>query len=104
MLAIVEIAGKQYKVAPGDTVRVDRVDGSVGNTLAFDRVLLLSDNGKASVGKPYLKGALVKAKVLSQGKGEKIHIRRFKSKVRERRHIGFRPQETTLSIVSVGKA
>lgn len=104
MFAIVTIAGKQHKVRLGDTITVDRLDGSEGDTVAFDQVLLVDGNGKTNVGTPTVKGMVVKAKILSHTKGEKVHVRRFKSKVRYRKNIGFRPYQTTLEILSIGSS
>jgi len=101
MFAIVQIAGKQYKVSIGTKLVVDRLDGKVGDALKFDRVLLLSDDKKTKMGNPIVKGVVVSAKVVAQKAGEKIHIRRFASKVRHRRHVGFRPQETELEITAI---
>lgn len=101
MWAVVTISGKQYKVAKGDKVVVDKVAGAIGDSLTLKEVHLLTDNEDTKVGTPYVKGAKVTAKIAVQGKGEKIDVRRFKSKVRERRHIGFRPEITTLEIVDI---
>ncbi|KKT81435.1 50S ribosomal protein L21 [Candidatus Gottesmanbacteria bacterium RIFCSPHIGHO2_01_FULL_46_14] len=101
MFAIVDIAGKQYKATKGAKLVVDKLDGKEGDSVKFDRVFLISDDKKTTTGNPVVKGAIVAAKILSQQKGEKIHIRRFKSKVRERRHVGFRPRETAIEIVSI---
>jgi large subunit ribosomal protein L21 len=101
MFAVVAIGGKQYKVAQGDKVIVDKLAGSVGDTVTIDAVKLVSDGKSTKVGTPTVKGAKVTAKIVAQGKGEKIDVRRFKSKVRERRHVGFRPQITTLEIASI---
>jgi|SRR3989344_7860524 len=103
MLAVVQVGGKQYTVSPGDKLTVERLDGDVGRTLTFDQVMLTIDDKTTQVGTPVVDGVKVMAKILSQQKGEKLEVRRFKSKVRYRKHIGFRPQETTLEIVSVGK-
>lgn len=101
MFAVVVISGKQYKVAQGDKVVVDKVEGKVGDILNFDRVMLLSDEKSTKVGTPTVKSAKVTAKIMAQGQGEKIDVMRFKSKVRERRHVGFRAQITTLEITSI---
>lgn len=101
MFAIVEIQGKQYRVSKGEVLTVERMEGKVGETLEFDRVLLISGDKSTKVGTPTVKGAVVKAKILSHDKGEKLEIRRYKSKVRYRKHTGFRPQLTTLEIVSI---
>lgn len=104
MLAVIIIGSKQYKVSKGDTLNVDGTLGKVGGTLTFDRVLLTSDGGKTRVGSPNVRGVKVTAKIIAHLKGKKIDVYRFKSKVRERRHIGFRPLLTKLEIVSIGKA
>lgn len=104
MFAVVKIGGKQYKVAPKDIILVSKVDGKAGDTLEFSDVLLLSDDKKVSVGKPMVKGAKVTAKVVAQEKGEKVSIRRFKAKVRYRRHTGFRAELTRLEITDIVKA
>jgi large subunit ribosomal protein L21 len=101
MFAIVRIGNKQYKVAPKDILTVDKIQGSVGETVQFD-VLLMRGDKSVKVGKPIVKGAKVSAKILEQSKGEKIIVRRFKSKVRYRRARGFRPQLTKLEVTAVG--
>lgn len=101
MFAIVDIGSKQYKVQKGEVISVQKLDGEAGEMVTFDRVLLISDAKKTKIGTPTVKGAKVTAKILAQKKGEKIDIRRFKSKVRERRHIGFRPLLTELKILSI---
>ena len=102
MFATVEIAGKQYIVAPGDTIIVDHIDGKVGEAKVFNSVLLYSDGTKTSVGTPTVAGMKVTAKITSQQKGEKLHVRRFKHKVRYRKSTGFRAHETTLTIEKIG--
>lgn len=104
MFAVVKIAGKQYKVSPNDIVTVDRISGDAGAELTFSDVLMMDSDGKVAIGSPLVKGVIVKAKIVEQTKGEKLNVRRYKSKVRHRRSIGFRSQMTKLSILSVGKA
>jgi large subunit ribosomal protein L21 len=101
MFAIVEIQGKQYRVMVGDIFAVERMEGKTGQTVAFNRVLLVSGDKSTKVGTPTVKGARVEAKILSQEKGEKLDVRRYKSKVRYRKHTGFRPQITKLEILSI---
>lgn len=101
MFAIVVIAGKQYRVAKGETITVDRLEGNVGDSVTFDRVLLVSDGKKTKIGKPTVKNANVTAKILAQSKGEKIDVRRFKAKVRVRRSHGFRAFQTQLEITDI---
>jgi len=102
MFAIVEIQGKQYRVSAGDVIDVSYIEGKVGTTLTFDRVLLASDDKKTTIGTPTVKGVAVKAKLVSQEKGEKLNVRRYKQKVRYRKSTGFRPLVTKLEILSIG--
>jgi large subunit ribosomal protein L21 len=102
MFAVVQISGKQYKVKKGDIVTVDKVEGDVGTTLTLPDVFLVSDAGKTKVGSPKVAGVVVTAKVVVQEKGEKVEVRRFKSKVRYRKHVGFRPMQTKLEITAIG--
>ena len=104
MFAVVRIAGKQYTVTPGETIMVDSILGAEGDTVTFDEVLLVSDGPKTTVGTPTVKGMTVKAKIAKQKKGEKIDVLRYKSKVRHRRHIGFRAHLTELQILAISKA
>lgn len=102
MFAIVTISGKQYRVAKGDVVLVERLEGNVGDAVTFDHVLLVSDDKSTKVGTPTVTGVKVKGKILAQEKGEKLEVRRYKSKVRYRKSTGFRPQVTRIEIVAVG--
>lgn len=99
--AVVRIGSKQYRVQVGDEVEVARLDGEEGKTVTLSDVLLVHDEKKTKVGTPTVKGASVVANIVSHYKGDKIDVRRFKSKVRERRHIGFRPMLTRLTITAI---
>jgi len=102
MFAIAQIAGKQYVVAPGDTIIVDHIDGNVGDVITLDSILLYNDGTKITVGTPIIPKMKVIAKIASQEKGEKLHVRRYKQKVRYRKTTGFRAHETTLVIEKIG--
>ncbi|MDP1721980.1 MAG: 50S ribosomal protein L21 [Candidatus Gottesmanbacteria bacterium] len=101
MFAVVRIGPTQYKVSVGDSIEAANMVGEVGDIVTLSEVLLIDDNGKTTLGTPTVKGASVKATIDAHHKGEKIHVRRFKSKVRERRHIGFRAQLTRLQITAI---
>jgi large subunit ribosomal protein L21 len=96
--AIVEIAGKQYRVSPGDTIDVDCLDKIEGETLEFDRVLLIGDNGATRVGKPTVKGAKIIATSQGTIRGDKVIVFRFKAKVRFRKKTGHHQLYTRLTI------
>jgi len=101
MFAVVTIAGKQYEVSEGDILVVDKIDGKVGDTVTFDHVLLTHDKGKTVVGTPMVSQVKVKAKIVAQEKGEKLEVRRYKSKVRYRRSNGFRAQMTRIQVQTI---
>jgi large subunit ribosomal protein L21 len=101
MFAVVSISGKQYKVSVGDVIEVDKIEGVAGDAVQFDTVLLTGDDKATKVGTPVVAGAKVKAKIIAQKKGEKIEVRRYKSKVRYRRQNGFRAFLTQLEITAI---
>jgi large subunit ribosomal protein L21 len=86
--AVIEIGGKQYKVAPKQTIEVDRLGVPEGETVELDRVLFIGGDGDTLVGNPIIKGAKVVATSLGEAKGEKVIVFRYKSKVRYRRKKG----------------
>ena len=104
MFAIVRIGNKQYKVADHDVILVDKIEGEVGDTVTFNDVLLVQEEKKTVVGTPLVKGTAVTVKILAKEKGKKIAVRRFKSKVRYRRHTGFRANLTRLEVVAITRA
>ena len=102
MYAIIETGGKQYRVQPGDTIEVERLEGESGGSLDLGRVLMVGGDGaETKIGTPAVAGAVVKAEVVEQTKGDKIIIFRFKSKVRYRRKTGHRQQLTRLRITDI---
>lgn len=96
--AIVETGGKQYRVAPGETIDVDNLDIVEGQTVDLDRVLLINDDSKTTIGKPVIAGAKVTATSLGPVRGDKVVVYKFKAKVRYRRKTGHRQQFTRLKI------
>ena len=105
MFAIVDIAGFQEKAEKGLKLRVPRLAVKEGEMVTFEKVLLLSDDGSsATVGKPYVSGASVKAKVLKHGLDDKIVVRKFKRRKRfHKTYRGHRQEYTEIEIASVGK-
>jgi len=96
--AIIETGGKQYKVSPGQTIDVERLDVAEGNTVELDKVLLIADGDKLSVGTPTVDGAKVVATSQGDGKGKKIIVFKYKPKVRYRKKTGHRQLYTRLVI------
>ena len=101
MFAIIETGGKQYRVQPGDTIEVERLEGEPGSTLELGRVLMVGGEGDARTTPKALQGAVVKAEVVGHKRGEKIIVFRFKSKVRYRRKTGHRQSLTQLRITDI---
>jgi large subunit ribosomal protein L21 len=99
--AIVEDGGKQYKAIEGGTIEVDRFPAEVGEQLDLERVLLVSDGENVNVGTPLVSGARVQATVVSQVKGPKLIIFRYKPKKRYRVKTGHRQKYTRLQIDSI---
>jgi large subunit ribosomal protein L21 len=99
--AVIQIAGKQYKVAEGEKLIISALDTEVGKTVDVSDVLLTVDGDKLAVGTPMVKGASVALKVVDQGKGEKIRVAKFRSKSRYRRVRGHRQMETTVEVLSI---
>ena len=96
--AIVETGGKQYRVAPGQTIDVERLGVAEGKTVKLDKVLLIADGDKVTVGTPTIDGAKVVATSQGEGKGQKVVVFKYKPKVRYRKKTGHRQLYTRLSI------
>ncbi|MDO5716548.1 MAG: 50S ribosomal protein L21 [Tissierellia bacterium] len=100
MYAIIETGGKQYKVEKGDQLHVEKLGLEEGQEVVFDRVLLFSDDdGSIRVGKPYVEGASIKAKVVKNGKAKKIIVFKYKPKKNERKKRGHRQPFTRVEII-----
>lgn len=104
MYAIIESCGKQYKVAEGDVVFFEKLDAEEGKKVTFDKVVLVSEEGKVQVGAPYVKGVKVEGKVVAHGKGKKILVYKMKPKKNYRRMQGHRQPYTKVEITSIKTA
>jgi len=102
MYAIVEIAGQQFKVQKDDEIFVHRLDSEPGKKLEFSDVLLVEDGGKIRVGKPFVEGTSVSAKVLEHARGDKVIV--FKKKRRKgfQKATGHRQDFTRIQIETIG--
>lgn len=101
MQAIIETGGKQYLVAPKDKVILEKLSAQEGDIITFDKVLLVAKDNDINFGKPYLSGSKVTGKVLSQGKGEKLTVFKYRAKSRYRRKSGHRQQQTVVEIQTI---
>ncbi|MGD9116543.1 MAG: 50S ribosomal protein L21 [Dehalococcoidia bacterium] len=98
MYAIIETGGKQYRVSPGQTIDVERLEVAEGKTVDLDKVLLIGDGEKVTVGAPTVDGAKVVATSQGEGKGDKVIVFKYKPKVRYRKKTGHRQFYTRLVI------
>ena len=101
MYAVIEACGKQYKVTKGDVVFFEKLEVEEGKKVTFDKVVLLSDDGKVEVGAPYVKGIKVEGKVVAHGKGKKIIVFKYKAKKNYRRKQGHRQPYTKVEITAI---
>ena len=101
MYAVIRTGGKQYRVAPGDTVEVEKLGGAIGDTLTLSDVLLVADGDNVRVGQPVVEGATVTAKLTGQYKGTKIMVFKYRPKKRIRVRKGHRQFIPRLQIVSI---
>jgi large subunit ribosomal protein L21 len=101
MYAIIRTGGKQYQVAAGDTLRVEKLPGNVGDMVELDDVLLIADGDNVTVGQPVVEGARVTAKIVEQGRAKKVIV--FKKKKRKGYQVknGHRQYFTALSIEEI---
>ncbi|HEB74627.1 MAG TPA: 50S ribosomal protein L21 [Candidatus Desulfofervidus auxilii] len=101
MYAIMETGGKQYKVAPGDIIRVEKLPGNKDDEVLFDKVLLISDKETIELGHPFIKDAKVKGKILNQGRSEKVVVFKFRRRKRYHKKRGHRQYLTTVKIENI---
>jgi large subunit ribosomal protein L21 len=101
MYAVIETGGKQYRVELGSELAVERLEGAPGDTIKIDRVLLVADGDKASVGTPVVDDALVTASLVRQDRGEKLVVFKYRPKARHRSKNGHRQEQTILRIADI---
>lgn len=98
MYAIIETGGKQYKVAEGDIITVEKLGVEAGQDYTFDKVLVLAKDGDVKIGAPYVDGAAVKASVIGDGREKKVVVYKYKPKKGFHKKRGHRQPFTKLQI------
>jgi large subunit ribosomal protein L21 len=98
---VIRTGGKQYRVAPGDVVHVERLNGAVGDTITLADVLMVGGNGDIKIGTPTLPDVKVTAEILEQGQGKKVMVFKKKRRKSYSRQRGHRQKLTTLKIVDI---
>lgn len=101
MYAVIKTGGKQYKVAPGEKIKVELLPADVGAEVVLDQVLMVSEGESVRLGQPVVAGATVKATVVAHGRGEKISIFKMRRRKHYQKHQGHRQGYTELSIDSI---
>ena len=101
MYAVIQNGGKQYRVAPGDVIRVEKLEAAEGQTVDLNPVLMVSDDQGARIGHPVLAGASVTAKVKSHGRADKIKVFKMRRRKHYRKTQGHRQYYTELEITAI---
>ena len=101
MYAVIETGGKQYRVAQGDVLKVEKLDANVGDSVAIEKVLLVEKDGSVQVGTPVVAGAKAVVKVVEHGKGDKIIVFKYKPKKNYRRKQGHRQPFSKVVVESI---
>ena len=101
MYAVIKTGGKQYKVAPGEKLKVERIPADVGACVILDQVLMVGEGDSVRLGQPTVAGATVKATVVAHGRGEKVKIFKMRRRKHYQKHQGHRQNFTELKIEAI---
>ena len=101
MFAVIESGGKQHTVSEGDNLKIELISGEEGSTIDFDKVLMISDGQNSKIGSPYLENAKVTAKLVANGKHDKIRVFKMKRRKDYRRTYGHRQNFSEIKIESI---
>jgi len=101
MYAVIRTGGKQVRLTPGASVRVEKLAGEVGDSIAFDQVLLMGGEGETRVGRPLVEGAVVSGTITAQGRGPKIVVFKQKRRKNYRRKQGHRQNYTEVRVETI---
>jgi len=101
MYAVVKTGGKQYRVSAGEKLKVEQLPADIGAEIVLDEVLLVADGEALMLGTPLVSGAAVTAKVVSHGRGEKVHIYKMRRRKHYRKSQGHRQNYTEIEIVGI---
>ena len=101
MYAVIKTGGKQYRVAPGESLQVESLTADVGASISFDEVLLVANGDAVTVGAPLVQGAVVKAEVTAHGRGDKIRIIKHRRRKHYHKEQGHRQNFTAIKITEI---
>ncbi|HUH36781.1 MAG TPA: 50S ribosomal protein L21 [Spongiibacteraceae bacterium] len=101
MYAVIESGGKQHRVVEGEVLKLEKIELGAGESVEFDKVLLVSDGAAIKVGSPYVAGAKVTAEVVAQGRHDKINIIKFRRRKHHMKRAGHRQWYTEVKITGI---
>ncbi len=101
MYAVFQASGKQHKVAEGDVLKIDKLDGDLGSKLIFDQVMMVKKDDQTIIGTPFVANAAVKAEIVEHGKAKKIIVFKFHRRHNYQRKQGHRQQYTAIRITQI---
>ena len=101
MYAVIKTGGKQYRVSAGEKLRIEQIPAEVGQEITLDEVLVVADGDALKMGTPLVAGATVKAKVLKQGRGDKVRIFKLRRRKHYRKSQGHRQNYTEIEILGI---
>lgn len=101
MFAVIQTGGKQYKVAEGEMVKVEKLDAVAGDKITLDQILMIKDDQGTRIGDPLVQGAKITAEVLEQGRGKKITVYKYKKRKNQRKKQGHRQAYTRILIEKI---
>ncbi|MEX2365231.1 MAG: 50S ribosomal protein L21 [Pseudohongiellaceae bacterium] len=101
MYAVIESGGKQHRVVEGETLKLEKLEAGTGESISFDRVLMVGEGADVKIGTPYVKTGKVTAEVVSHGRGKKVNIIKFKRRKHYRRQMGHRQWFTEVKITGI---
>ncbi|MBW2522656.1 MAG: 50S ribosomal protein L21 [Deltaproteobacteria bacterium] len=101
MYAVIKTGGKQYRVAEGQMLQVEKLPGNPGEPVTFDQVLMVGGDGKTKVGRPLVSGAKVNAQIVAQDRDKKIIVFKFRRRKNYRRKTGHRQPYTEVKITGI---
>lgn len=99
--AIIETGGKQYKVSPGQKIKIEKLETKEGDSFTFDKVLLKAEEESIAIGTPHIAGASVEARVIKQDRHDKVIVFKYHSKTRYKKKKGHRQPFTEVEIVAI---
>ena len=101
MYAVIKTGGKQYRVSQGDTLRVETLDAGDGDTVEFDKVLMVGEGADVKIGAPFVDGSKVTATIKGHGRGKKIEIIKFRRRKHHMKRMGHRQNYTEVEITGI---